>query len=449
MTSRTRKKIAPEELNDFLEMQRSEAEAVEIYSRLLGPNSADPNAKVLARLSKEEERHYALLKGYTGTEVKARRFAVYRILLAARVLGPTFALKLLERDETRAVARYTRYRKKYPDVAAIAEDEKKHEYKLIGLLREDRLNYMGSVVLGLNDALVELTGALVGFTFALRARSSSGSSAHSRDLRGALHGRVGVPSTKAEGGDNSAVKASVYTGIAYILTVAVLVTPSLALGNRYLSLGIMFVCARHHRALQLLLLRGEGRVLPRALRRDGAPGAVSLVSFLIGIALKRYTGSTCRRRGAAPRLHAGPWPSGAIYARPRAPRARPCRSREHDVARHDEPQEPRVVPLHVVRVIPEIQRAVPQHRARVRGVAGAGKIRKLNELPGHDLVQRRTLAAQKARHPVPAVVVLRVVAPGREHPSRVAEEHRPVEAGDAAYGRHPARIGRRGDGDER
>ena len=30
-----------------------------------------------------------------------------------------------------------------------------------------RLEYMGSVVLGLNDALVEFTGALAGFTLAL------------------------------------------------------------------------------------------------------------------------------------------------------------------------------------------------------------------------------------------------------------------------------------------
>ena len=293
MTSRTRKKIAPEELNDFLEMQRSEAEAVEIYSRLLGPNSADPNAKVLARLSKEEERHYALLKGYTGTEVKAGRFAVYRILVAARVLGPTFALKLLERDETRAVARYTRYRKKYPDVAAIAEDEKKHEYKLIGLLREDRLNYMGSVVLGLNDALVELTGALVGFTFALSSTKLIGIIGLITGISAALSMAASeYLSTKAEGGDNSAVKASVYTGIAYILTVAVLVTPYLALGNRYLSLGIMFVCAL---AIIALFNYYYSVVKDESFRARFAEmallsGGVSLVSFLIGIALKRYTG---------------------------------------------------------------------------------------------------------------------------------------------------------------
>lgn len=289
----TRKKIPPAEMKDFIAMQRSEAEAVEIYSSLLGLKSEDPNAKVLNRLAKEEERHYKLLKEYTGTKVKPNRFAVLRILLAARVLGPTFALKRLERGETRAVAQYSSYRKKYPDVAAIAKDERKHEYKLIGLLREEKLNYMGSVVLGLNDALVELTGALVGFTFALSSTKLIGIIGLITGISAALSMAASeYLSTKAEASGNSAVKASVYTGFAYILTVAVLVVPYLVLDNRYLSLGIMFGCALGIIALfnyYYSVVKDESfsaRFAEMAL----LSGGVSLVSFLIGLALKRYTG---------------------------------------------------------------------------------------------------------------------------------------------------------------
>lgn len=35
------------------------------------------------------------------------------------------------------------------------------------MLNEESLRYAGSIVLGLNDALVELTGALAGLTLAL------------------------------------------------------------------------------------------------------------------------------------------------------------------------------------------------------------------------------------------------------------------------------------------
>ncbi|MFO7814951.1 MAG: hypothetical protein R6V14_04350 [Halanaerobiales bacterium] len=39
-------------------------------------------------------------------------------------------------------------------------EEEEHEQKLLNMLEEERLNYVGSVVLGLNDELVELTYSL-------------------------------------------------------------------------------------------------------------------------------------------------------------------------------------------------------------------------------------------------------------------------------------------------
>jgi VIT1/CCC1 family predicted Fe2+/Mn2+ transporter len=51
-------------------------------------------------------------------------------------------------------------------MAKIQKDEEEHEQKLIGMLNEERLNFVGSIVLGMNDALVELTGALAGLTLA-------------------------------------------------------------------------------------------------------------------------------------------------------------------------------------------------------------------------------------------------------------------------------------------
>lgn len=84
----------------------------------------------------------------------------------ARVLGLSFALKLMEGGEEDAQEFYTEVSKKYPKVKKIEKDEEKHERKLIRILKDERLDYAGSIVLGLNDALVELTGTLAGLTFA-------------------------------------------------------------------------------------------------------------------------------------------------------------------------------------------------------------------------------------------------------------------------------------------
>ena len=55
-----------------------------------------------------------------------------------------------------------------PETRSIMEDETRHEAQLMTMIHEEKLSYISSVVLGLNDAhWVELTGALAWFTLAL------------------------------------------------------------------------------------------------------------------------------------------------------------------------------------------------------------------------------------------------------------------------------------------
>lgn len=94
------------------------------------------------------------------------------ILLYCRIRqthnGFTFAAKLLEKGEAEAPALYGEAARRLPEAASILADEDLHEEELLEMLDEERLRYASSVVLGLNDALVELTGALAGLTLALR-----------------------------------------------------------------------------------------------------------------------------------------------------------------------------------------------------------------------------------------------------------------------------------------
>jgi len=61
-----------------------------------------------------------------------------------------------------AQAGYAPVLERFPELDAILKDEEEHEDKLLEMMDEESLKYSGSVVLGLNDALVELTGALAG-----------------------------------------------------------------------------------------------------------------------------------------------------------------------------------------------------------------------------------------------------------------------------------------------
>src|SRR5574344_381575 len=90
---------------------------------------------------------------------------VYRYVVCARTFGLTFAIKVMESGEQGASETYGMY--DICESKALAKEEQVHEQRLIALITDERLSYMGSVVLGLNDALVEFTGALAGFTLAL------------------------------------------------------------------------------------------------------------------------------------------------------------------------------------------------------------------------------------------------------------------------------------------
>ncbi len=119
--------------------------------------------------------------------------------------------------------------------------------RVIAMIDEERLAYVGSIVLGLNDALVELTGTLAGLTFALQRGSIVAISGIITGIAAAFSMAASdYLASKAEG-DPRAKKSAIYTGAAYLVTVVLLVLPYLLLPQRggwiYLSLAITLLIA--------------------------------------------------------------------------------------------------------------------------------------------------------------------------------------------------------------
>lgn len=118
------------------------------------------------------------------------------------------------------------------------EEEEKHERELINLIDEERLKYVGSIVLGLNDALVELTGALAGLTFTLQNTYLTGIICLVTGIAAFLSMVASeYLSIKSEGDMRRPVRAACYTGIAYIFTILFLIFPYFIFTNPFLSLG--------------------------------------------------------------------------------------------------------------------------------------------------------------------------------------------------------------------
>ena len=155
------------------EMQINEKTDSEIYTRLARRVGGD-NGEVLRRMAADEARHCEVWSRYTGKKAEAKRLKVFFYGVLGWIFGLTFVINLLESGEDGAGKRYAGLIEDVPEARGIMEEEEIHERRLAEMVDEERLKYIGSMVLGLNDALVELTGALAGFTLALGSNDTVG-----------------------------------------------------------------------------------------------------------------------------------------------------------------------------------------------------------------------------------------------------------------------------------
>ncbi len=236
--------LSPETIKQLLTAQRNEITEYHIYNKLSASIKDPENSRILKHISNDEFRHYDYWKSFTQKEVRPNRLKVWYYVFISKVFGITFGLKLMERGEDRAQVSYDRLAERIHGAKNISKEEHSHEEQLLGMIKEERLNYVGSIVLGLNDALVELTGALAGLSFALQKTdliavaglitgiAASFSMAASEYL-----------SKKSEGEAESALKSSIYTGFAYIVTVIILVLPFFLLEHYLVCLAFTLASA--------------------------------------------------------------------------------------------------------------------------------------------------------------------------------------------------------------
>ena len=274
--------------------QQTEITEYHIYKRLAKRIKSPENAKILDRIAEDELRHYNGWKKYTGEEVQPRWFFVWLYYLISVVFGFTFGVKLMEQGEEAAQANYEAISNVIPEAIQYEHEEDEHEEQLINMLDEERLQYAGSVVLGLNDALVELTGALAGLTLALQNGKLIALSGLITGIAASLSMAASdYLSTRSEETTKQPVRAAIYTGIAYIITVALLVLPYLLMPeNFYADLAIALTTAVIIIAVfnyYISVAKGES-FRARFLEMAGLSLGVATFSFIIGYFIRLWLG---------------------------------------------------------------------------------------------------------------------------------------------------------------
>jgi VIT1/CCC1 family predicted Fe2+/Mn2+ transporter len=284
--------LSEEEKRGLLVEQQNELDSHHIYRQLSRMMNDESNREVLARISEDELRHYTFLGDLTGEELKPNEAKISWYVFLARALGLTFAVKLMEAGEEEAQEAYGGLAASVPGIEELIEDEEEHEHRLIAMIDEERLRYVGSIVLGLNDALVELTGTLAGLSFAFQNNRLIALSGLITGIAASMSmGASEYLSTRAEGGEN-ALKASLYTGAAYVLTVMFLVAPFFAFDSYTLSLPVTLLLA-----VLIIMVFNYYISVARDLsfRKQFAEMAgislgVSALSFMVGVLVKTFLG---------------------------------------------------------------------------------------------------------------------------------------------------------------
>ena len=224
--------------------QHNEITEYYIYKRLARQSKNSENRKVFNQIAEDEYKHYEFWRHYTEKDIKPNRWKIFKYYWISRIFGITFGVKLMERGEEAAQASYQDVLEVIPEAQTVLNDEDTHEDQLIELLHEDKLNYVGSIVLGLNDALVELTGALAGLTLALQNTRLIAVAGLITGIAASFSMAASEYLSKKSGEDSSnALTSAIYTGFAYIGTVFILIMPYLLIDNYFICLAMTLILA--------------------------------------------------------------------------------------------------------------------------------------------------------------------------------------------------------------
>lgn len=284
--------ISKKTLKLVYHLQKAEMTEYIVYQRIAKRIKDDENRSILLNIAKQEKAHADIWKSYTKKEAKPNTLVILFFDILNRIFGYTFTLKIMERGEDKANHFYQDISQEIPIATKIANEEEEHEQTLIGMLDEERLQYVGSMVLGLNDALVELTGTLAGLSFALQNTKIIALSGLVTGISATLSMASSEYLSARSDGNENALKSAFYTGIMYIVAVVLLVAPYLiAPVDQYLPALLSMLVIVIVIIFIFTYYISVAKDLPfkrRFLEMAGISISVATLSFFIGLAIKYF-----------------------------------------------------------------------------------------------------------------------------------------------------------------
>ncbi len=277
----------------MIKAQENEITEHFIYKKLAERLKDENNKKIIERIAQEELNHYQFWKSFTHQEVRPNKIKILFYSFLISIFGVSFGAKMMERGEKEAQILYEKLKEFNLETANfILQQENQHEQEILSLIDQKYLEYSGSFVLGLSDAIIELSGVLIGLTFALQKTNLIA-------LVGAITGIAAslsmagseYLSTKEEG-DKHPLTASFFTGLAYLMTVLIMIFPYIVfdhylkalITSLILALIIIFIFNFY------IAIAKNVKFLYRFGLMILIVSGVAVINFLIGILVRKFFG---------------------------------------------------------------------------------------------------------------------------------------------------------------
>ena len=185
----------------------------------------------LAHLADMEHDHYDFFRKYCpDRNVTASNFMVNFVVMLRVLLGVTFAVRYLERNEASTIRKYREAAPLIPaedraKLQQIIADEEEHEREFSEQFQEPHIKYISFIVLGLADALVEIAGIHAGSLGIFNKTELAGLAGIVAGAAASVAMASAAYAQAKAGFKGSAALSAVYTGISYFVTAVILATP--------------------------------------------------------------------------------------------------------------------------------------------------------------------------------------------------------------------------------
>ena len=147
-----------------------------------------------------------------------------------KLLGATFAIKFLETHEQSSIKRYKSIEPSVPaedrpQFEQILQDEEEHEAKLAAQIDSSVVKYMSFVVLGLADAIVEISGIHAGSLGVYSSTELTGLAGIVAGAAASISMASAAFAQAKQGFQGSAQISAIITGVSYFINAILLATP--------------------------------------------------------------------------------------------------------------------------------------------------------------------------------------------------------------------------------